>query len=335
MSIEIVCSPIAKLSSMSNLSRLALLKVLKSKYESVVITLVTTPQDLDDIAARKPDLVFLGTKKMPGAENGLGFYIWIEEYLMNLGVSCTGSGSNAHKLELNKSLAKQRVLDVGLNTSPFYVVYQNNPSEIVTNTLTYPLFIKPTDRGGGLGIDRYSVVHNISQLDSKVHSISTLHDSDSLVEQYLSGREFSVAIMRKLNTNSYLVMPIEITAPKNTFGTRLLSSKVKSADSEEVFTIKEGALKNVINTLALAVFHALGARDYGRIDIRLDENGTPQFLEANLLPSLIENYGSFPKACLLNERIDYPEMIINIVELGLSRVLISSRATTTFEIDSA
>jgi hypothetical protein len=50
----------------------------------------------------------------------------------------------------------------------------------------------------------------------------------------------------------------------------------------------------------------------------LDAAGQPNFLEANLIPSLISGYGSFPKACLLNLGLDHPAMIRHIVELGLA-----------------
>jgi len=42
-------------------------------------------------------------------------------------------------------------------------------------------------------------------------------------------------------------------------------------------------------------------------------------LEANLIPSLIENYGSFPKACMLNDNLDYEPMILRIVHLAAAR----------------
>ncbi len=88
----------------------------------------------------------------------------------------------------------------------------------------------------------------------------------------------------------------------------------------EVVKEVSGYLRDQICVLALDIFHTLGASDYGRIDIRLDEFGTPHFLEANLLPSLIAGYGSFPKACLLNNNLDYDSMLLNIVNLALNRM---------------
>ena len=56
---------------------------------------------------------------------------------------------------------------------------------------------------------------------------------------------------------------------------------------------------------------------YGRIDLRCCENNQANFLEANLIPSLLENYGSFPKALKLNAGIEYKNMIVQIATLGI------------------
>lgn len=115
-------------------------------------------------------------------------------------------------------------------------------------------------------------------------------------------------------------MPIELVAPKNINGARILSSRIKSANTEVVKELADPELKSKIVSFARDVFRALDARDYGRIDIRLDKNGEPNFLEANLIPSLIDGYGSFPKACAINENIGYEQMIMQIVGLARSRI---------------
>jgi D-alanine-D-alanine ligase len=114
-------------------------------------------------------------------------------------------------------------------------------------------------------------------------------------------------------------MPIELIAPPDKRGARILSGQVKSANTEQVIEVTDAIIKAKVTTLATNVFYALGARDYGRIDIRLDAHGTPHFLEANLIPSLISDYGSFPRACMLNIGLDYEPMILSIVRLGLAR----------------
>jgi D-alanine-D-alanine ligase len=199
--------------------------------------------------------------------------------------------------------------------------------------LHYPLFVKPLDRGGGLGIDAQSVVYDEVQLQTKLQSLTNDYQADALVETYLPGREFSVAILKDELFNSYSTMPLELIAPLDEHGHRLLSDAVKTADTETFLPVETGVLKESIKRLALKVFHAIGAQDYGRIDIRLDAHGVPQFLEANLIPSLLDHYGNFPKACLLNEGLAYEPMLLQIVALGLKRAEVSVLESLDFAIE--
>ncbi len=320
--IEIVRTTQKELSSMSQESCDAIFSVLNKHYATVRVTTVDDLTDLKDLVMSQPDLVFLGMKFLP-VNPELGRRdpdkIWIAQYLDENGINYTGSNHLAHQLELDKPLAKQRALDFGLNTSPFYVAKQNQQQAEKDMLLTFPLFIKPSDRGGGLGIDGYSVAHNMNQLHAKVRSITIDLGSDSLVEEYLPGREFSVAVLRNHASDGFSVMPIELVAPADTLGVQVLSEQVKSANAEQVIEVTDKTMKTKVTALALNIFGALGARDYGRIDIRLDEFEIPHFLEANLLPSLISGYGSFPKACWLNSNLDYETMILNIVGLAFAR----------------
>ncbi len=114
-------------------------------------------------------------------------------------------------------------------------------------------------------------------------------------------------------------MPIELIALPDNNGLPILSGQVQSLNAEFALMIVDPDVKSKINTFALAAFHALGGRDYGRIDVRLKASGAPKFSEANLIPSLISGYGSFPKACVLNVGLDYEPMILKIISLAMQR----------------
>ena len=320
--IIIVRSSTSGLSSMSQESCDGIFAVLSKHYAKVGAKSIDNLADLKALVASKPDLVFLGMKFIP-VNPLLGFQdpdkIWISRYLDEHGIAYTGSAHRAHELELNKPLAKQRVLEAGLKTSTFYVAKQNQLLSPEHISLAYPMFIKPTDRGGGLGVDGNSVVHNFEQLRSKVHSITAEIKSDSLIEEYLPGREISVAILKDEYSNEFLVMPIERIVPPDSRGIRMLSPEVKHADAGLSVAVMDKSVKAKVTALAINVFQALGARDYGRIDTRMDSAGVPHFLEANLIPSLIEGYGNFPKACVLNKGLEYEPMIMKIAQLGLLR----------------
>jgi D-alanine-D-alanine ligase len=304
---------------MSQESRDAVYGVLAQHYSHVGISIINDIADLQALVARKPDLVFLGMQSVPDGEGPDARKVWITQYLDEHGIAYTGSSQMAHELEANKPLAKQRVLDAGLKTSPFCVVTQGHPYFAETLSLGFPLFIKPANRGGGVGVDNFSVAHNFDEAMSKIRSITADLNADSLVERYLSGREFSVAILRQEHSDEFQVMPIELVAQPDDNGVRMLSGNVKSSNAEQVLEVDDQTIRAQVCALAINVFHALGARDYGRIDIRLDEFGTPQFLEANLLPSLISGYGSFPKACMLNIGLGYEAMVLTIARMALSR----------------
>ncbi len=319
--IEIMCSAVPRLNSLTKKSCNAIYDTLARHYQEVGISIVDNLSDIQELVAKQPDLVFIGMKFVPlNPELGVNDpeKVWIMDILDECGIAYTGSSQASHELEYYKHVAKQRVLDAGLMTSPFCVVSQNQSIEQKDVILTYPVFIKPTNRGGGSGIDSNSVAHNFAGIKSKVSSLAAVLRSDSLVEQYLPGREFSVAILKDDCAESYVVMPLELIAPPNKQGLRFLSAQVKAADTESFAEVVDMDIKNRITTLALDVFHALGARDYGRIDIRLDAAGTPHFLEANLIPSLLRDYGNFPKACKLNLGMDYETMLLHIVRLGLA-----------------
>jgi D-alanine-D-alanine ligase len=279
--------------------------------------------DLAKLVRKKPDLVFLGMKFVP-RNSHLGLQdpqkVWLARYLDDHGIAYTGSGHKAHDMELDKPQAKQRVLESGLKTSRYMVARIGDAPITEDSVFGYPLFVKPTNRGGGLGIDSNSVVRDFTALQSKIASIFADLHSDALIEKYLSGREFSVAILKDELTSEYTAMPLELVAAQDDNGSRLLSAEVKSSNAEVVSQVTDQEIKARVCSLATGVFHALGGRDYGRIDIRLDQFGEAHFLEANLLPSLISGYGSFPKACEMNIGLGYEEMINRIVRLGLARV---------------
>jgi D-alanine-D-alanine ligase len=319
--IEIVRSTTRGLSSMSQESCDSIFAVLSKHYAYVGVTTINNLSDLEALVTSRPDLVFLGMEYIP-TNSVLGLNdpnkIWISDCLDDNQIAYTGSGKTAHELVRNKALAKQSVMDAKFRTSNFSVIEQNQTLTINDIKLDFPLFIKPTNRGGGLGVDSESVVYNFDQLRTKVHSITTKLHSDALIEKYLSGREFSIAILKDEHTSNYSTMPLELIAPADENGARLLSNKVKSSNSEQAIAVTDEAIRSKVTALALDVFFVLNGRDYGRIDIRLDESGNPYFLEANFIPSLISGYGSFPKACVLNIGLEYEPMILKITKLGLA-----------------
>ncbi len=317
MNVQIVRSSQLSLSSMSHLSAVAILEVLEKNYINAGITIVDNLSDLLNLVARKPDLVFLGMQYV--FDDNKKNKVWLSKFMDDNQIAYTGSPMTAHALESSKHKAKKAVIDAGLKTSPFTVIRRDKADNPSVENINYPMFVKPTSQGGGAGIDSNSVVWNFDELQSKIISLANINRADALVEQYLTGREFSVAVIRDEETDELTAMPIELIAEPDENGVSILSRKVKASNNEIVLRVNNPEVYDAVTTLAVDVFKTLGARDYGRIDIRMDENGVPHFLEANLIPSLIKNYGSFPKACILNHGLEYEPMIMRIASMALGR----------------
>ncbi len=316
-SIEIAISTNKRLSSMSLASRLEIKGVLEKQYSDVRITDICDSEALDELIARQPDLVFLGMKFLKGESGTNTGPIWLSQRLSEAGIAYTGSGRAASALEHNKHLAKQQVSKHGLATAASLLIKQGMRYGAQDITIGYPVFIKPVDGGGGSGINERSLVHNFAALKLQIAWLMENYQADVLLESYLPGREFSVGILQKPYSAQPHALPLEIVAPLNGTGSRFLSSRIKQADTEQTLRIMDEGLKSSLSGFAIRVFEALGGRGYGRIDIRMDSDGTPHFLEANLLPSLLNNYGNLPKASLMNIGLTHSQLILQIAALGM------------------
>lgn len=330
--IQIVGSSNPRLNAMAKDSQLTLLSVLRNRYTHVAITIVNNMADLKKLVAKKPDLVVLGMKLVlldPTKSYDDSPKVWLSAYLEQNGITYTGSDTRALSLEFDKHIAKQAVIAAGLQSSRYFISTINEPT--FDHNLTYPLFVKPSNRGDSKGIDERSVVYTALELKAKIKSIHSDYSSDALIEEYLPGREFSVAVIRQPHTGTLVAMPVEITTPADKNGNSILSEAVKDADTEQVVRVVDTVLKNRLNSLAIGVFRALGSRDYGRIDMRLDANGHPSFIEANLMPGL-SNHGYLSKCFYLNHATTYNDMILAIVALGAERVIAKQQAIVALPV---
>ncbi len=322
--IEIVRSGITSLSSMGEPSAQMIQAVLEQQYDSVGITQVNDIADLEALVALQPDLVFLGMKYIPLISSdgySTDTNIWLSGYLEAHGINYTGSPAAAIALDFDKAAAKRTVQAAGLLTADYFTARPGQFPSQPDLPLAFPLFMKPPAAGGGQGIAADSVIRDFSAFQRKVQQIADDFQSDALVETYLPGREFSVAIMAHPEGSNLTAMPIELIADANDHGDRILGQAIKAADTERVVSVTDLTLRGQLTAMALEVFTALGARDYGRIDVRLDNESRPYFLEANLIPGLAfhEFTSYFTAACKINGQFDYPSMISQLAAIGLSR----------------
>jgi D-alanine-D-alanine ligase len=111
-----------------------------------------------------------------------------------------------------------------------------------------------------------------------------------------------------------LILPVEIIAVKNKNGHRILNHEEKN-DLEEVIAISDKKIHKELCSIALNSFRALNGKTMGRIDIKTSYKGVLHFIEANLMPELENGY--FSRSFLVNENIDYEQMILRIADAGI------------------
>ena len=292
------------------------------------LSICTSLNDLVNVVQRKPDLVILAAKYMP-VENGDD--IWFSEYFANNKITFSGSDRETLKYDSNKVLAKSCLSNAGISTAKYFTAVPSQYHEYDL-PFSFPLFLKPIDAANGNGIDDLSFVENFNKFEAKVLSLYNLYQFPVLVEEYLSGREFTVAIIEN-DTGKMLASAIEIIPPESTGGLRILGAEVKKFDTETLKEIEKNDIKGIVD-LAIEAFIALGIRGFGRIDIKMDSNRKCYFMEANLIPGMNLGSSYFPQACKIANNMSYDKVTSLMLEECLSRVIPQKMPIYTHHTDN-
>jgi D-alanine-D-alanine ligase len=270
---------------------------------NVRLNVCGTEKSLDEIAQREPDLVILAVKyiAIPGQKT-----IWLSEYFANKAINFSGSPRGVLEYDSSKVFAKAHLNKCGVKTA----------SDL---PLSFPLFLKPSDAANGNGVDDFSFVINFEEFQKKVLSLHDEFGESILVEEYLDGREFTVAII-KTAYGKYIVSPVEIVPAQSANGIRILGEKAKCENKEEFNRVDDAELSENVRKVAIEAFKGLGVRDFGRIDVKTNLSGQCFFMEANLVPGMTSLSSYFPRACEMAHSLSYDNVIALIVDAGLKRV---------------
>lgn len=319
MRIEIITSPNNELKETGFGSLLACTNILESIERMghiVTLTVCTSLNDLDDIVKRKPDLVVLAAKYMPMK---IVDDVWFSEYFAKNKITFSGSNRETLKYDSDKVLAKSHLNNAGIRTAKYFTAIPGQYQSEADLPFLFPLFLKPIDAANGNGIDDLSFVKNFVEFEAKLLSLHDLYKSPILVEEYLGGREYTVAIIKAYN-GEMIISAIEVVAPESTGGLRILGEKVKKFDTENLQKIETNNIENV-KELAVAAFCSLGIRGFGRIDLKMNDSGQCFFMEANLVPGMNLGSSYFPRACEIANEISYDEVVHLMLDECLGRVI--------------
>lgn len=333
MKIEIITTPNEELKETGfgtlNACSSVLHAVRKMGY-TVELTVCRSLKDLEDVVQRKPDLVVLAVKYIAIENKG---NLWLSEYFDKNNINYSGSSRETLKFDSDKVLAKSYLKERGINTANYFTAIPGEYKGDSDLPLQYPLFLKPLDAANGNGIDDLSLVNNFSEFESKVLFLYELFQLPVLVEEYIDGQEFTVAVIKTI-AGDLLVSALEVIPPVSKNGLRILGEKAKKEDTEELKKTEDNFLMERVKNLAIDVFIDLGVRDFGRIDIKMNKHGHCFFMEANLVPGMTQGSSYFPKAFEISHGLNYDQVISLIVEEGMFRVPINASLIEPLFMDS-
>lgn len=240
--------------------------------------------------------------------------------LERLGYRYTGSSAETIDLCLDKAAAKRVLESFGIPT-PAYQVCIDEDTAI---SVPLPAIVKPIAEDASLGIDEGAVVTTADQLRQRVSYVLETYEEPALVEEFIGGREFNVALWGAGKPECLPLGEIDYSGFADPLQ-RICSYAAKwEPKTNEYYLTPVVCPSNVgprlaarIRSVAIAAFEAVGCRGYARVDMRV-RNGTPYVLEVNPNPDLSPDAG-FARAALV-AGYDYREMAERILHLAGERV---------------
>jgi D-alanine-D-alanine ligase len=186
-------------------------------------------------------------------------------------------------LTLHKGMTKRVVRDLGIPTPDFFVVEAESDVEMVD--LPFPLFAKPVAEGTGKGISMASKVATKDQLLSVCRRLMKEYAQPVLVETFLPGREFTVGIIGT-SKGSMAIGVVEIILRGNAEPDAYSYCNKENYEKLVEYRLIDDPIAERAKEVSLAAWRGLGCRDAGRVDLRADADGTPNFMEVNPLAGL-------------------------------------------------
>lgn len=248
--------------------------VLKALQEAGVDAFAFDPknQTLADLAATGSERVFIVLHGR-GGEDGT-----MQGALQQLGLPYTGSGVLGSALAMDKIRCKWLFQAQQLPTAPFAVVHSNdtNFAELLAS-LGGKVMVKPANEGSSIGM---SAASTVAELEQAINA-ALKYDSEILVERWIDGREFTIAIL-----NGQVLPVVEMRTPRAFYD---YEAKYQANSTEYLCPAPlSSELTAAMQESALKAFNAVGARGWGRVDIMLDQNGQHYLLEVNTVPGMTE-----------------------------------------------
>ena len=275
----------------------------------------------ENIKKAKPDLVFNRAEGLRG--NSRESYI--PAILEMLNIPYVGSNVLTTAICLNKAWTKKTLIYHNIPTPKFYICKKIQETKKITQG--FPYLLKPNEEGSSIGITEENLVYNKTQLKTKLKQMIKNYNQPILIEQFISGREFSTGLLGRKDKDPEVLAILEIDFSKFPEVGGVFGQKAKTIlDSLDHYICpakipKE--LKQKLENLSNEIWHALDIKDFARIDFRMNNKEELFFLEINPLPGMDfdtkENDLSFYPYMAMKSGYKYDMLVYRILESTCNR----------------
>lgn len=259
---------------------------------------------IQELPKFKPDLCF----NICEGHYGDSREAHVPALLEMLRVPYTGSGLLTLALTLDKPMTK-RVLAFHDLPTPEFQVFER-VDEPLDPDMRFPMFVKPSREGTGMGVSGQSIVQNEAELRGQLAEQLARYQQPILVERFIRGREVTVGVLGNLAAPVARRVPEDEAAERVVGGLRFLpplevdfqqypeseggvyTNRMKTEWADDFRYLcpapLDAPLVQQLNLLTAQVFRVTGCRDVARVDFRLDadDGDRPYILEVNPLPGL-------------------------------------------------
>jgi D-alanine-D-alanine ligase len=225
----------------------------------------------------------------------------MQAFLKSKNIAYTGSDSLSSAIGMDKLKTKLLWRSLNISTPDFLQVTEKTSYEEIMSAIGVPFFIKPSNEGSSIGIDK---IKNEKQYQDAFLKTSKI-DANVIVEKFVDGEEFTVAIV------NHKMLPVIKIKPSNEF----YDYQAKYIKDDTQYICPSGIEKQKevsISKEALQAFKIIGCSSWGRVDFMMDKQGRHYFIEVNTSPGMTSH--SLVPMAAKEVGINFDQLVLEILK---------------------
>jgi D-alanine-D-alanine ligase len=309
---------------------LAVEEALRAKgYTAVIVPL---RGEIEDLAREYPPTEWVVFNLVDGGEGRLFEEARVAWALEAMGYCFTGARGDTLALTTHKGRTKALLAQHGIPTPPWRIFqHEDELQDDADVGLGYPVIVKPVAEDGSVGVEYPAVAHSLAEVRRRVAYIRETYCQAALVEAFIAGREFNVALwgeppqllpLAEIDFSAFADPCQRIVS----YAAKWVEGSFEYQHTPAVFCSSlDDELRSAISSIAVAVWEIIGCQGYARVDMRVSPQGMPYVIEVNCNPDIAPDAGFFRAAAQAG--MSYADMVEHIVDIALQERHLYDRAS--------